>query len=194
MVENEVREITTRENMILIRSEIREVLEAVEFSTVLEVGAGELTTLEDIYSHFGPNLQCYGVDLSFARLSAGFSEFVKRQGTSPIVAKANAVKLPFEDNSFDLVITRHTLEQIPLLLPQVLSEIIRVAKSHIVLFEPSYELGSWTQKLKMLNNDYVRGIPKALEEIGGVKTVQPYLMRNSANPLNHTAVFVLRKK
>ena len=41
----------------------------------------------------------------------------------------------------------------------------------------------------MLNNDYVRGIPSFLNKRAGVKLNDVFLMKNSANPLNHTACF-----
>ena len=68
-----------------------------------------------------------------------------------------------------------------------------MSKRRIVLFEPSYELGSITQKLRMLHKDYVRGIPKFLTQVDTKISVHaPYLMKNSANPLNHTACFDIR--
>ena len=70
-----------------------------------------------------------------------------------------------------------------------------MSKHRIVLFEPSYELGSITQKLRMLHKDYVRGIPKFLRSVDEkIYCHTPYLMSNSANPLNHTACFDIRLK
>ena len=50
----------------------------------------------------------------------------------PTVAKANALKLPFPDDSFDVVITRHTLEQMPKVYQKALDEIFRVSKNHVI--------------------------------------------------------------
>ena len=193
VVNGKIEKVSSIENMREIRSEIRDVLSLCEFKSVLEVGVGELTTLEDIYKAFGPNIDCYGVDLSLNRIKHGLQEFRKRHDKYPKVAKANATLLPFPDNSFDLVITRHTLEQMPIIYKQALDEIIRVSKQSVYLFEPSYELGSLTQKLKMLNSDYVRGIPAYLESIEDIKVEPVFLMKNSANPLNHTACYQVNK-
>tara|TARA_B100001093_G_C26485768_1_gene866842 strand:- start:334 stop:762 length:429 start_codon:yes stop_codon:yes gene_type:complete len=75
----------------------------------------------------------------------------------------------------------------PKIFKASIDEIIRVSKKHIIFFEPSFELGSLTQKLKMLNSDYVRGIPRYLSTKTILNVDETYLMRNSANPLNHTA-------
>lgn len=194
VVDGAVAKISSIENMKKIRSEIRTILSDLEFETVLEVGVGELTTIGDIYAGFGPDIACYGIDLSLNRLLHGLKEFEKRHESRPIVAKANALKLPFPDDAFDLVITRHTLEQMPGIFEEAIDEIVRVSRRHIVLLEPSFELGSVAQKLKMLDRDYVRGIPRFLSRRRDITSKPAYLMQNSANPLNHTACYRLEKK
>lgn len=189
VVNGGIKKISSIDNVKEIRQEINDILKKYRFKTILEVGIGELTTIEAIYSEFGPDIDCFGIDLSFNRVYHGLSEFRRRHEKIPKIAKADAIKLPLPDNSIDLVFTRHTLEQMPLVFQKALSEISRVAKSSVVLFEPSYELGSFPQKLKMINYDYVRGIPKYLKKTPGVELNEMYLMRNSANPLNHTACF-----
>ncbi len=187
VVDGQIKKISTVDNMKFIRNEIREILSEYKFNNILEVGAGELTTLEDIFAFKRGEINCYGIDLSLNRLAHGIHEFKKRHSKIPYVAKANAIKLPFGDNSFDLVITRHTLEQMPKIFKFSIDEILRVSKKHVIFFEPSFELGSVTQKLKMLNSDYVRGIPKYLTTKTFLTVNEAYLMKNSANPLNHTA-------
>ena len=187
VVDGQVKKISTVDNMKFIRNEIREILSDYKFNNILEVGAGELTTLEDIFTFKKGKIDCYGIDLSLNRLAHGIHEFKKRHLKIPNVAKANAIKLPFGDASFDLVITRHTLEQMPKIFKHSIDEILRVSRKHVIFFEPSFELGSITQKLKMLNSDYVRGIPKYLSTKTFLTVDKPYLMKNSANPLNHTA-------
>tara|TARA_B100001113_G_C21103790_1_gene619916 strand:- start:954 stop:1958 length:1005 start_codon:yes stop_codon:yes gene_type:complete len=187
IVNGQIKKISTIDNMKFIREEIRQILSEYKFNNILEIGAGELTTLEDIFKFKNSKIDCYGIDLSLNRLAHGVNEFKKRHSKIPYVAKANATKLPFPDNSFDLVITRHTLEQMPQIFKFSIDEIIRVSKKHIVFFEPSFELGSLTQKVKMLNSDYVRGIPKYLSTKSFLTLSDTFLMKNSANPLNHTA-------
>jgi len=189
VVDGGIKKIDSIENMKKIRIEINNILKEIKFNSVLEIGVGELTSLEAIYREFGPELDCYGIDLSFNRVYHGLAEFNQKYNKVPRIAKADATMLPFPDNSIDLVYTRHTLEQMPTIFEKALDEIFRVAKKNIILFEPSYELSSLTQKIKMINSDYVRGIPKYINNKNDVKLNDMFLMQNSANPLNHTACF-----
>lgn len=194
VVDGEVKNISSIENMQFIRKEMNEVLQEIEFNSVLEVGVGELTTLESVYDKFGPEIDAYGVDLSVNRVYHGLREYRSRHKIDPTVVKGNAIRLPFPDNSFDLVYTRHTLEQMPTIYKEALDEIIRVCKRHVVLFEPSYELATLSQRIKMHNSDYVRGIMKFLKTRSDILVNSFYLMKNSANPMNHTACYRLELK
>lgn len=191
VVNGEIMNISSIENMQLIRKEMNEVLQTIEFNSVLEVGVGELTTLESVFDKFGPKIDVYGVDLSVNRIYHGLKEYRKRHKIDPTVVKGNAIRLPFPDNSFDLVYTRHTLEQMPTVYKEALGEIIRVSKRHVILFEPSYELASVSQRIKMHNSDYVRGIMRFVKNRSEVCIKKFYLMKNSANPMNHTACYKL---
>ena len=53
IVDGQVKQISSIDNMQEIRKEIRNVLSDYKFKSVLEVGVGELTTIEDIYKFFG---------------------------------------------------------------------------------------------------------------------------------------------
>ena len=91
---SQIQKISSIDNMRLIRGEIKKIIEEFKFNSILEVGVGELTTLESIYSNFGPDIDCYGVDLSLNRIYHGLHEYKKHHDTLPNVVKANAVKLP----------------------------------------------------------------------------------------------------
>ena len=180
--------------MKFIRSECNQVLSELSFESLLEVGAGELTTIESIYSHYSQNINTmYGIDLSLNRMLHGLVEFRKRHDFVPTISKANALQLPFQDSSFDLVYSRHALEQMQGIYKIALSEMIRVSRKYIVLFEPSFEKGNLTQKVKMIRNDYFRGLDSFLTSRKDVEVLDSFLMKNSANPLNRTACYILKK-
>ena len=193
IADGKVEYLSSIENMKLIRNECNEVLKSFDFSSILEVGAGELTTLESIYSKNDQIEEMYGVDLSFNRLFYGLQEFTKRHELIPKVSKSNATELPFQDSSFDLVYSRHALEQMQDIFKVALSEMMRVSKKYIVLFEPSYEKGNLTQKLKMIRNNYFIGLEKFLKTRKDILILDSFLMKNSANPLNRTACYILKK-
>lgn len=91
--------------------------------SVLDVGCGKGYLLKLIKEKY-PALQLHGVD--FAR---GFSD--------PTIGftKADAVKLPFADKSFDLVICAHTIEHI-YEARELVKELKRVAAKKIIVITP----------------------------------------------------------
>tara|TARA_B100001250_G_scaffold65148_1_gene51605 strand:+ start:19514 stop:20524 length:1011 start_codon:yes stop_codon:yes gene_type:complete len=193
IVNDQIKRISSIENMQLIRNESNTILSDLSFNSILEVGAGELTTIESIYSHNKNIKIMYGIDLSLNRMLHGLEEFKKRHPITPTVSKSNAMALPFQDSSFNLVYSRHALEQMQGIFRIALSEMIRVSNRYIVLFEPSYEKGSFTQKLKMRRNDYFIGLDRFLKTREDLIIVDSFLMKNSANPLNRTACYILEK-
>ena len=191
--ENQIKSLSNIELMKNIRRECNEVLSELNFYSVLEVGIGELTTMESVVSKNKNLKQVFGIDLSLNRMLHGLEEYKKRQTLIPELSKSNAINLPFKDFIFDLVYSRHTLEQMPLTFKEAISEMIRVSNRHIVLFEPSYEKGGFAQKLKMIRKDYFRGLDKFLSANPDVKIVKSFLMKNCVNPLNRTYCYVLEK-
>lgn len=79
---------------------------------VLEVACNMGTTAIDVAKQFG--CQVIGVDLDEQALEKA-KENIKEQGVEELVQvqRANAMKLPFEDNSFDIVINEAMLTMLP---------------------------------------------------------------------------------
>ena len=104
------------ECLVAIQSEVRD-------ADVLEVGAGNCFLAQSLVKGGNRVTVC---DVHFAP-----------QARSPELTyvEGDALKLPFEDNSFDTVISTHTLEHIPQ-LSQALSELRRVARRRLVIVVP----------------------------------------------------------
>jgi len=158
------------------------------FETMLEVGAGELTTyssLIDVMTQETPEL--YAIDLSLNRLRHGRA-FAKSRNFQVHMAKASAFALPYPDNSFDVVFTSHCLEWMPKkMFKQAVDEICRVSKKHVFLFEPTYEYSTALQKFKMRTHSYMRGLVPYLQRKPGISIQRSSLMKYSYNAFNQTS-------
>lgn len=92
--------------------------------TILDVGSGSL----GITPYLKQNVT--GVDVTFR---PPYSKLLKR-------VKGTATKLPFKDQSFDYVLCVDTLEHVPpKFRPQVIRELLRVAKLKVYLINPCDE-------------------------------------------------------
>ena len=101
-------------------------------SSVLDVGAAKGFMLYD-FTRLIPGITVQGVDISSYAIENSI------ESVKPFLKAANAIKLPFDDNSFDLVIsinTIHNLEKNDLIL--ALKEIQRVSKKHSFITVDAY--------------------------------------------------------
>ena len=146
---------------------VEEVLSLPEISSVIEVGAGEGTTLAPALEKCDKKFDCVAaLDLSWSRMAFAKKFFQSLNVDIDHLVVGDAYHLPFADNSFDLVYTYHCFEQMPANKKQSLSEVYRVARKYVALIEPSYELGNWPQRLRWRNKSYIRGIPKNIKKLG----------------------------
>lgn len=100
---------------------------------VLEVGCNMCTTSIELVQKF----QCHieGLDLNNAALEKGRQNISKHQLDDYIhLTQANAASLPFDDNSFDIILNEAMLTMLPLSVKEkVLQEYSRVLKPNGVL-------------------------------------------------------------
>ncbi len=95
-----------------------------EDASVLDVGCAKGFMLHD-FKELMPNLTIAGIDISEYAIEHAI-ETVK-----PFLRVGNAKELPYEDNSFDLVISINTIHNLPLAeCQQALREIQRVTRQH----------------------------------------------------------------
>lgn len=99
---------------------------------VLDVGCGKAFLLYDLFQEV-PGLECRGIDISDYALEHAKDEM------KPFLQKVPAQQLPFEDNSFDLVISITTLHNLALYdLKTALREIERVSRGRSYVVVESY--------------------------------------------------------
>lgn len=139
------------------QQQFAKLLSGLDIKSVLEVGGGELTKLMVMRDVLGKDVQYFSIDLSFGRCWEGYHR-EKGLFSSLFVAKANATALPFQDCSVDLVYSYACLELMPRIYKQAINEMVRVARKHVLIMEPSFELGDIVTKIIILGKNNVRGI------------------------------------
>ena len=147
---------------------ISNIIQKLNLKTILEVGAGELTQYfllkKDLDKKNYKIKRSCGLDLSLKRLEAG-KEFLNSKNQEIEIFQADAQKMPFKDNEFDILYTCHCLEQVPHLLEPCLKEMIRVSKKYVILIEPSYEFTNKVTRNHIYKKNYVKIFDKSLDKI-----------------------------
>jgi hypothetical protein len=101
-------------------------------------------------------------------------------------------RIPLASASVDLVLTIHAVEPNRGREKPILSELLRVARKHLVMVEPSYELASAEAQARMDRLGYVRGLPEILTSLGHpARLIERW--RHNSNPLNEAAVVIVDK-
>ena len=158
------------------------VIDALKPRRVLEVGSGNginLLSLAGAYPDIaftGLELTREGVDqASLAQRDNETAQIVRAY--SPLETRdpsaieriafvqGDASAMPFEDGSFDLVMTVLAVEQMESIRSAALSEIARVARGHVLMLEPFREMNaSGLRRLYATSRGYFRG---SIDELAG---------------------------
>lgn len=163
--------------------EIVEVLMTLQpFNSIIEAGIGDGTTANYVMSRFDADK--YGFDISRKRL-----KFVP-EGIKTFQSDLKKIKL--NSNSIDIVYTAHSIEPNRGFEADILSELYRVAKKYLVLFEPIYELGTKEQQQRMDQHKYCRGLLFECKRLG-YNVIEYRKLKHPINKLNWTGVLVVKK-
>lgn len=164
-------------------------------SSLLDCGAGELTTLAPLIAAIGKDLDVTALELSWSRLNIGrdFWRSDFRALATPSLVVGEIGNLPFDDQSFDVVLTVHALEPNRGREDELLAELLRVASRHVLLIEPNYDRESEAVQERMNFHSYVRGIEKSLSQLSERSTISVTRLQNSVNTLNPSWAFLISK-
>ncbi len=113
-----------------------------------------------------PGVDVWSFDYSPERVLA--AEFnLRRLGLAPHrLFVADGSRLPLPDDSVDLVLTTHVLEQMGEVLPRALAEVRRVARRFACHIEPTYRWARWPHRLRMRRLGYPRDIAERSVSLG----------------------------
>ncbi len=114
-------------------------------ASVLDVGCGKGFMLHD-FKELMPNLTIVGIEISEYAIEHAM-ETVK-----PFLRTGNAKELPYEDNSFDLVISINTIHNLPLEeCKRALREIQRVSRKHAFITVDAWRTKQEQERLMKWN-------------------------------------------
>lgn len=114
-------------------------------SSVLDVGCAKGFMLHD-FMQVIPGIKVAGIDISKYAIDNAM------EAVKPFVSIANAKNLPFEDKSFDLVISITTIHNLPLKkCKQAIREVQRVSKKHAFITLDAYRNNLERERMKMWN-------------------------------------------
>jgi ubiquinone/menaquinone biosynthesis C-methylase UbiE/uncharacterized protein YbaR (Trm112 family) len=160
--------------------------------SILEAGVGEATTLSGVLAHLGVAVNSYGFDLSWSRIAFA-KRWLRRQGIADTtLCTGDLFHLPFADQSIDVVYTSHSIEPNGGNEEPILRELYRVAREFLILLEPGYELANDEAQRRMETHGYCRNLPGIAASLG-YNVLEHRLFPFTANPLNPTALTVIRK-
>ncbi len=161
--------------------------------SVLEPGVGEGTTLSFVQKFCGNGFgEFHGFDISWSRIATCRDWLASQRVNDVYLSVASIFHAPYQDNSFDVVYTSHTVEPNGGQEFPILKELFRIASRFLVLLEPGYELASDEAKERMRRLGYVRGLKEKAENLG-MRVVRHELFPITANPLNPTALTIIEK-
>jgi SAM-dependent methyltransferase len=188
-----LREPAYRELKLSAGKRLAALLDELKPSSLLDAGTGEATTLvPTLQAMQRPPVEILGFDISLSRLLYARQELeaVSQQST---LFTAELDHIPLAESSVDIVLTFHAIEPNHGQEETILRELLRVARSHVVLVEPSYELGSAVTRERIERLGYVRGLPDTLTSIGYPPALVE-LFGIDANPANQAALIVVEKQ
>lgn len=147
-------------------NKIADVFDKLNYSSILEVGVGEATTLSDVVKNLNnKDAKVKGIDISFSRIGYG-NVFLKEQGISNVsLGVADMFKLPFEDNSFDIVYTSHCIEPNTDRAKEAINELYRVTNKWLILIEPTFDLGNKETRKHMIEHAYCKDLIDVINDM-----------------------------
>lgn len=163
------------------------------FSSIMEVGVGEATTLANVIIKFDQNpKQVLGFDISWSRIKFAKQNTKKHNITNCTLFTGDLFNIPLLSNSVDIVYTSHSIEPNGGREKEALVELYRITNKYLVLLEPCYELGNNAAKARMERLGYVKNLTTITKELG-YQVVEHRLFDYCSNPLNPTGLTIIIK-
>ena len=164
-----------------------------QFGSLLKAGVSEAITLAGLLEQMPYEFPIVrGFDLCWSRTAFGRRWLAQRGFGSVELCTGSLAAIPFQDDSFDVVCTSHSIEPNGGAEVPILRELHRVARRFVVLLEPSYEMASDEGRARMDRLGYCRGLPDVAAGLG-FDVIEHRPIESVSNVLNPTQVLVISK-
>jgi SAM-dependent methyltransferase len=162
-------------------------------TSLLEAGVGEATTMARVLKAYGcQGIEAHGFDLSWSRIHRAKVWLARERLPEVTLCTASLEKVPYADNSFDVVYTSHSIEPNGGREAEIIAELYRVASRYLILLEPAYELATREAQARMAQHGYCRDLCGHAERLG-LKVIAHQLFPVIQNPLNPTGLSIIEK-
>ena len=161
-------------------------------TSILEAGVGEATTLRTILQRIGSPIESYGFDLSWSRLAYAKTWLTAGGITDTVLCTGDLLRIPFSDNSIDVVYTSHSIEPNGGSELLILGELYRVARKYLVMVEPGYEFAHESARKRMGSHGYCRDLVEHAQTLG-FKILEHAAFPVFLNSENPVAVTIIKK-
>lgn len=163
--------------------------------SLLDVGTGEMTTLSLMSNCLSAELSSLlAFDISWSRLKHGLKfarANMKPQTFGRLSAFCADIKyVPLLPKSVDVIVSNHALEPNGGNEQFLLTELFRVVRRKLVLFEPDYARNCESGKRRMDQLRYVKHLDVVAQSLGG-KVLDVVPLRYVHNELNPTSAYIL---
>ena len=160
--------------------------------TILDGGTGEMTSLVSAMMQLSVDVSALAFDISWSRVACGrkFAQahLTPEQVITPFVGDLASIALA--DNSVDVAMTVHALEPNGGREQELVGELLRLPRRHLVLYEPCFERSPPEAQVRMNTHGYVRNLERVVTAAGGqIVSMQPFAQ--PMNPLNPTWVCII---
>jgi hypothetical protein len=165
------------------------------FDDVNSIGVFGVGEAKNWIGYEGRINNLFGVELSFSRLRWAHKNLEKVSDIDSFcLIKGDAAEKIFNQNSFDISLTLHSIE--PNGNEQgasILHNVIESSSKYVILFEPDYSTAHKEMKNRMENNDYVRNISDELSKMKSINIIDKFVMDINQNPDNLTTCWIIEK-
>ncbi len=161
-------------------------------NSIMEAGIGEATTFCGVLDNLPKNIESYGFDISYSRISFAKKWLEEKGFGNTKICTGNLFDIPFLDSSIDVIYTYHSIEPNGGNEEAILKELYRVTKKYLILFEPDYNGTNKKNRARMDSLGYCKDLKKIALKLGYIIVSEKKFI-NNLNDNNPTSITIIKK-